>query len=293
MDAESARAMNTIFGVAIALGAIVGAVLAQRPASGYRRAEGWAYRARLVLDPAPLRLSIVRRFRAMNVADSGAGLVTAVVAAALLATPLADSELYLLTAVLPTMLLTSLAATVAVGVRERLFDPAPDAPRVARLRTMTTSDYLGRARCTTTWILAAATIVALGIILLEAARGDLAADAATLVACGLLVPLALCAGLPRLERAILTQSQPASNTLELAWDDALRSACLASIRLSAGVACLVGVALAVSTVWVNSDARLFAASQIIVWGQVALQSIYPLRGFRLRPSLRPTSAVTA
>lgn len=291
MDADAARTMNIVFVAATAVVATIGVAVAYRPASAYRRAEGWAYRARLPFDPAPLRQSVVRRFRALQRGQAWAVVASAVIAAALLLTPLGGEQWFILVALLPALLLTDLACRVAIGMRERLFDPAPDAPRIARLQPLSTRAYLGPVRRALTWVLAGVTALLLGVVALAVVRGDLSAGTAAPAIVTLAIALALAAALPRIDRAILNRPQPASDTVELAWDDALRSDTLASLRLTISVVCLVGIAVAVGALWAGAD-DWFAASQIIVWGQLALQIVYPPRGFAIMPALRP-SAVTA
>lgn len=289
--------MNDRLVLAVLVGAmcvalVVVVVWAYRPTSGYRRAVRWAERTGLPFEPSSLRRSIVARFRLTEIAEGWAGIATGAVSLAFLATPVGASPLYVLIVVLPTFLVSRLIAACVVSLRERLFHPAPDAPRVARIRTMRTSDYLGPVRRAVTWILAAAAggfVVALVVVGSSGVRNTAAwISAAAALTCA----LSACAVLPLLERAVLRTPQPASDTVELAWDDALRADALVNIRLSVAVACVLGIALAVSALW-DVGADKFLPSQIVIWGQLALQIAFPPNGLALRPALRPQAAVTA
>lgn len=275
----------------VTIGGAVALLRTRRRASGYRRAGNWAMRTGLPFDPAPLRRSVLRRFRDLEVADAGAALAAAAMSAAAYATPVGDSLLFVVVVVLPSYVLTSLVGVLAVTLRERLFHPAPDVPRVARARAMQTSDYLGPRRRAATWVVGVATVVLLAALWVAAARGSLAPDAtSTAVAASvvIVISLLLCVSLPFIDDVILAQPQPASDTIELAWDDALRANALSCIRLAVAVVGVAGVTLAASALWPDPTSA-FGQAQIVMWGQLILQLIYPPQGFALRPALRPTA----
>lgn len=294
MDATTARLLNTVLIAGCALGFGIALWRAGRPESGYHAAFRWAERAELPLTESVLRHGVAARFRTAAIAEASMGLAATALSAPFLATSLAESALFLFVVMFPAILLSLPLAAVGVTLRERLFAPAPNAVRVARARQMTTADYLGPVRRATPWVLAAGSVAMLVVLVTVWVRTPDRIAAGWAVGALVVGAIALlcCLVLPPLERALLDQPQPASAPLELSWDDSLRAGALGTLRLTAAMACLVTIATAAGAL--TADAGLgvpFLSTQIVVWGQGTLAIMYPNRGFRLQPGVRPLAPV--
>ncbi|WP_347978854.1 hypothetical protein [Microbacterium sp. ProA8] len=289
IDPETVRAFSGAFLLAMLVLCIGLVVAMSSKTSAYARADRFSLRVRLPYGTTATRDSVARRGRVSSLTTAITMLVTTVVLSPLLLTPVAASPAFPIIVVIPLLVATGFASAV-VNVRERLFRPAPDAPRVARARALGAVDYLDRFRLVLPWVLAVAAALAFTALALQwvrqPARVDDAFAAAAVFAA--VVSVVVFAALPAVERLVLTQPQPASDTLELAWDDAFRTTALSALRLSAALSAWLACALALGALWLGADV-LFStfASQVPTWGLIALTFIYPSTGRRLRTNLYP------
>lgn len=272
--------MNMVLLAAAFVGVSVYVALSRRPMSGYRPAFAWAERVGLPLDDAQLRARVVRRFRAARLLDGSAMLIAIVVAAAFLPTTWGGSVLLVLVVLLPVGLLLDLVATLALGLRDHVFAPSAESPRIARMSPLTVADYLGQPRRLTLGVVSTIGIVAMIVVVTvslgspESVRADLA-----VIALGVgVAAIVTLTQLPRFDLAILERSQPASTLAELAWDDSLRAGMLGTVRRSIAVAFIVVLALAIGALSAGSDSTFGVATQVALWGQLLLQQIYPSNG---------------
>ena len=283
------RVLNTLFTVAM-IGVGAGLLTAyRRPRSAYGRADRFSRGVRLPYGTDRIRDSIARAMRARTIAVAVAVLVGGLVMAALLPTPIGSSPFLIFSAMIPTLVVGTTLATVVVGVRERLFHPAPDAPRIARAREMTVGDYLPMWRRMLPWAIAAAAVPALITLMITWARSPEVIDSwaalCVMVVAG--VTLLMFVALPSLDRLILAQAQPASDTLELAWDDALRTRALQTFRLSCALGAWFTLSLSLVTMWDGHVTGAMWWTQLPTWGLILLQFTYPLDGRRLPDPLYP------
>ncbi|GAA3623521.1 hypothetical protein GCM10022200_02180 [Microbacterium awajiense] len=290
LDPTFALAFNSVV-VLVLIGVAVGALLSMRSRTTVlNRADRYSVKSRLPYGTDQTRESVARGLRARANAVTGALLAAGLVALPLLFTPLGTNMLFVFFVIVTALVAGGTIATVAVNLRERLFHPAPDAPRVARARRMMTADYLGPARRALPWVLLAAASVA--TFLLAGSQFDervstepMTTTAAFIFACVAAVAFAV---LPRLDRLILDRAQPASDTLELAWDDAFRAYALSSLRLSAAIAAWFALAFSLGALCAAyAPPSVFFAMQLPTWGIVALQFVYPNTGRPLPESLYP------
>lgn len=205
-------------------------------------------RAKLPIESWDMWRSIRDRSRTLIRANMWGLLFSVVLMAALLVwTPIGSSPfaMWILTLTLVIGVLS--IASAIVGVRERLFSPAPRAVRIARPAALRVRDYLPLwAAQLPLWLLVAAALActALGAVTLAGAIAPgTAITAATAFVFALLVAVVCRAA----ERRVLAQPQPATNTLELAWDDLFRSDALGALRMSAAMAAWLPVGLAASS----------------------------------------------
>jgi hypothetical protein len=289
IDPELARTLNGAF-LLMMLMLCVGLVVAMSSkTSAYARADRFSMRVRLPYGSTTTRDSVARRSRVSSLTTAVTMLATTVILSPLLLTPVAANPAFPIIVVIPLLVATGFASAV-VNVRERLFRPAPDAPRVARARALSAVDYLDRFRLMLPWVLAAAAVLAFTALALQwlrqPSRVDDAFAAAALFA--LVVTVIVFVALPPVERLVLAQPQPATDTLELAWDDAFRTTALSALRLSAALSAWLACALALGALWLGAHG-LFStfASQVPTWGLIALTFIYPSTGRRLRADLYP------
>jgi len=245
-------------------------------ASSYRRADAMSRRLRLPYGTAATRDVIAARTRRTTTWALLAAFVGLCAAVPLLTTPLGNESYFLLIAVLPCILLPTAAVHVVLNLRERLFHPAPDVPRIARLTRMSLRDYLGPARLRAPWVLAAllAVIVVAIVATWSAAPERLAATSVVAFTVVTAIAVLLQAARPILDRLVLDRPQPAADTLELAWDDAFRTETLSSLAL---VTCqLTGLAIGIGMIALATPGSLWAAlaTQLPTWGVIAPQLVY-------------------
>lgn len=289
IDPEFMRGLNAVLLLALVLTCIGLAVAFASRSSAHARADRFSERVRLPYGTMATRESVVRRARVSSLTTALTLLVAIVLTTPLLLTPLATSPTFPIIAIMPALIATGFASAV-VNVRERLFHPAPDAPRIARPRALSPRDYLSPVRRLLPWFLAACAVFAMTWMVTEwvgtASNVDGAFAATAIFAAAITAGVAIA--VPVLDKLVLAQPQPATDTLELAWDDAFRATALSALRLSAALAAWMTCALAIGAVWIGSDA-LFAsfATQVPTWGMIALQFVYPSTGRRLRAELYP------
>jgi hypothetical protein len=287
--------LNVGFVAALGIVLLVMLLRARNPQTHFRSADDMSMRLRLPFGDPSTRTAIAAWARRSTRWTLTAELVGVVALLPLLLTPLAGSYVFIFTAALPLILLGGTVARVAASMRERLFHPAPDVPRVARLQTMRLRDYFGPVRLATPWVLAgllAAAFVALGTVAVtDPARVDEGYAVAALVTA--VVAVAAQVARPWLTRRIIDLPQPAADTLELAWDDAIRTDSLSTIALTAsqlsGVAAGMAVAASVGPEWIG------IAAQLPTWGMIIPQFIYlGINGrLPLRAALYPRTPVGA
>ena len=289
IDPEFVRALNAALLLILFLITILLTVASASHSSSYARADRFSQRVRLPYGSPATRGSVTRCLRTSSLATAITMATTTVVVSPVLLTPLATSVTFSFVVVMLMLVATGLVSTV-VSIRERLFHPAPEARRIARARALGAADYLGPLHRALPWILGAAAAIALGGLLVEWIRhpGQVDQAFATAAVFGAFVATGVFVGTPALERRVLAQPQPAGDTLELAWDDALRSTALGSLRLSAALTAWMTLALAIGAMWLGSDALFSSlAQQLPTWGVIALTFVYPSTGRRLRADLYP------
>ncbi|MFK4835032.1 hypothetical protein ACI3KY_04815 [Microbacterium sp. ZW T2_14] len=289
IDDEVVKALNAAFLLVLLL-LCVGLVIAMSSkTSAYARADRFSVRVRLPYGTTTTRESVVRRGRVSSLTTAVTMLVMTVALSPLLLAPVAVNPAFPIIVVIPVLVATGFASAV-VSVRERLFRPAPDAPRVARARALGAVDYLDRFRLVLPWTLAVAAVLAFTMLALQWVRQPSRVDDAYAAAAvfALVLTAVVLVALPPVERLVLAQPQPATDTLELAWDDAFRTTTLSALRLSAALPAWLACALALAALWLGADG-LFStfASQVPTWGVIALTFLYPSTGRRLRAGLYP------
>ena len=286
---EIGRTISAVFLlVLLALSIFLVVAFASR-SSAYARADRFSMHIRLPYGSSATRDSVARRGRVSGLTTAVTMLVATVLASPLLLTPVATSSAFPLLVMMPLLVAIGFASAV-VNIRERLFRPAPDAPRVARVRALGARDYLDRVRLVVPWIVAVAATVAATALAVRWMQEPARVDAAPATAAVFAIVLAavVFVALRPVERLVLAQPQPATDTLELAWDDAFRTTALGALRLSAALAAWLAFALAAGAVWAGADGLFGSfANQLPAWGMIALTLVYPSTGLRLRPALYP------
>lgn len=289
LDADVTRTLNAVLMGILLLGLTIAVLATGSRSSAYARADRFSMKSRLPYGSDQTRDSVASRMRAMSRVATASLLAGAVLASALLFTPIGASPMFAFAALWPLIILTGLVGTVA-NVRERLFRPAPDAPRVARPRAMRSSDYLDPFRRLLPWALGAFAAASFIAVLIVGTRDpgavDTLAAAATIPAA--IIVVAVFIALPILEKHVLSRPQPATDTLELAWDDAFRAAAIGNLRLSGALAAWILASLAAVTLLDRPDSTFHAfLLQVPTWGLIALQFVYPNTGRRLQRDLYP------
>jgi len=288
--------MEIFNGIALTLFAlvpIVFLVVTAHPEWGARRVAQMSMRARLPVGFPSTERSIRARTRALTRADMWGLLVAiAFVGSMSVLTPLGASPYFLWFFAIAIIFGVLTVSAAVVTTRERLFSPAPAAPRVARVQSLSIGDYIGRWRVWTPTALLAATGLLIVAVVVTVAVGAVAPDQLAWV--GATAALAVAAFLTgrAAERRVLSQPQPASDTVELAWDDLFRKDALSTLRMAAAMAAWLPFGLCVaillraglpfaSSGW-EATLGLFPW-----WGIPVLQVVYLLGQGRLPAALYP------
>jgi hypothetical protein len=203
-------------------------------------------------------------------------------AVALYLNPSLGSMSFIWLVLLPATMIGIAAFEVGVSLRSSLFQQDRESSRLARPRATTVSDYVSpwRLLLAPVFVLAAIVLCACGVVLGQVG----VIDTGTFIGSPALVMLAVALvvfffGLS-VERRILGHRQPATDTLELAWDDAFRAETLRSLRMfetdmawlavaAAGRGVLLGLDAVAGTSW-----SLDVGDQLFVWGCLATQWIF-------------------
>lgn len=283
------RAMNVVLIAAmIAVFAIMVPVV-DSTSSAQARADRFSQRSLLPYGTPQTRESVVQHVRSASRSGAIAALIGMLTASCLLLTPLANSPLFLFVALVPVLIVTG-AVSATVSVRERLFHPAPSAPRIARARALGVADYLDPFRRRLPWILAAGAATSLVAASISSASRPGSVDGVLGVSLLIISIMAVATfvAVPILERRVLDQPQPATDTLELAWDDAFRATTIAQLRLALALAAWIVLALSAGLLWPGSGEQFSGfALQLPTWGIIALQVVYPNTGRPLPADLYP------
>lgn len=282
---------NIVMVAIVTVALIVTLVATASRAASYRRADAMSRGLRLPYGTAATRDVIAERSRRGTLWGIVAAIIGLFVTVPLLATPLGNETYFLFAVGIPFVVVPAAGVQVVINLRERLFHPAPDVPRVARLRRMYARDYLGRVRLRAPWVFAAVLgVIAVAVLTARSiAPGRLESTAVLAFAVVAVIAAAAQTARPGLARLVLDRPQPAADTLELAWDDALRTGTLSSLSLA--TCQLSGVAIGVGTIALAGPDSLWTAiaMQIPTWGIIVPQVIYQgWTGQRpLQPALYP------
>lgn len=288
----SMTVFNLVLLGAFAAVAIGWLLASRRPEWGDARAHTMSMQARLPFGTEATRLRVRGRARSILRTNMWALLcAVALIAVMFVTTPLAESPFAMWILAVVILLACLSVGTVTAQVRERLFSPAPDAPRIARLSPPRIDAYLGPWLRWPPVVLLAAASLATGGLALAALRG---APAALLAAAGATLALAVAATVTTrvFERLVRARPQPATDALELAWDDLFRTDALRSLRMSAAIACWIPFGVATAALWAlvvpsPGPAPFSLLAGFPWWGVPLLQVVYTIRMGRLPLRLYP------
>lgn len=181
--------------------------------------------------------------------------------------------------IIPVMI-AGAALGIAIASTTRLGIPNANAPRVARTSVPRITDYIS-----VSWIVASSTLCVSGLLFaalsLPSAQSDIPLVLTTIaiLAVGILT-LALCVAL---SRHLLTAPQPAHDSLELAWDDAVRAHAFRSLWTAPLAMGLTAAYLAISLSLAGAQSPpIIAFILAITVVQVLLQLSRPGKRFQLR-----------
>lgn len=288
-DAEFYLAVNVVLIVALTSTFVIAFFVTSTKSAAYARADRFSQRIRLPFGRPETRDSVAVRMRSATRSSMGAMLVGLGVAACMLPTPLGHSQAFIFVAVFPVLIVVGVVSAW-MSVRERIFHPAPDAPRIARPRALGVSDYLDPFRRVLPWVLVSISGACFAALVFTLIRDPGRVDSVPAIGAAVIAVIALAAvvGVLLLERLVLAQPQPAADTLELAWDDAFRATTIGQLRLTVAYAAWLVLSLSLGALWVGSGAAFSGiAWQLPTWGIIALQFVYPNNGRRLPSPLYP------
>ncbi len=272
---------------------VVFLIVSRKHTWGDTRAAAVSMRARLPFGTDSVYRSVRARVRSLTRVNMwGLCIAVAVMGALFLTTPLATSPnaMWILTLLILVVVLTG--GTLATQLRERLFSPVPEAPRVARPVALGTRDYIGTWRTfAPVALLIAAAVATLSLVVMTIL--GVSPLTPTLATCGTLV-LATTTNLGTrwAEGRVLDRPQPASDTLELAWDDLFRTDALSTLRMSAAMTAWLPFGMAASlltAVWLfPQPLQLASLVGLFPWAGVPLlQVLYTLGSGKLPAALYP------
>ncbi|MCI4658844.1 hypothetical protein [Cryobacterium zhongshanensis] len=191
-------------------------------------------KAGLPVQSDDIARAIRTRLRARNTAAFVGGLFGLLVSAVVLVIqPSLASPVFIWLVVVPATLISVSALGVAASLRESLFRPPADAPRLARPTIVTLSDYVSpwRLRAAPLLVLLSFVLTIAGILLGLTGTVDLGAFLASPALPVLALASAVLLVGSAASRRVLTHTQPATTELELAWDDAFRAETFRSLLL--------------------------------------------------------------
>ncbi|MEJ1155291.1 hypothetical protein [Microbacterium marmarense] len=288
----SMEVFSAIFLVAIAAVPIGVLISLRRPNWGITHVYKASTRARLPITSDEMWWSIRRRSRNETRASMWGLLIAVAIVGTLFAfTQLKSSPYFIWILVLMIFVVTAVTSTLA-STRERLFSPAPQAARIARARELDVSDYLSSVRQYTPRVLLIAAGVAFTVLCLSAFWKEISIPVIVGSATSLALALVATWICRVTEKRILACPQPATNTLELGWDDLFRTDSLNNLRMVAAMTAWLpfGIALtALTNAWIfrgQTDLEQFAGL-FPWWGILLLQVVYVLGAGRLSPALFP------
>lgn len=276
--------------------AVVSAVmllLTRRPSWAERQAYRLSERAGLPFGSDSVHDAVIARVRRSAAVSLISTLVAVVLTATVWLALSAARSPYLLWALAFVILVVVIAgSTVIDQLRDTTFHPTPSDTRVARLATVGVRQYLDGWRTRTPDVLL---VCGAGMTVVVLAAGFLGLVAPVWSGVGLLTlafALSVRVATTAMERRVLAHPQPATDGLELAWDDLFRTDALRSLRMSAALAAWVPVGLSFA-VLLRAGLPLASSDAGAVlgvfpwWGIPALQVLYTVGQGRLRADLLP------
>lgn len=282
--------MNGILLFAFTLVPIITLIATRAPDSGTARAHRYSMRARLPFGSDEVARSVRRHLRAVIRTNMWALLGVMMLADVTFAVaPWRDSPFFLWGVTVTLLLVVFGAAPVISGLHERLFSPAPTAIRIARGRQMRTGDYLGAwRRVTPNVLLAGGALLVVVAFSVQPTLSNPAEPWMLWLAAGtMMLALVASVGGHLAERAVLARPQPASNTLELAWDDSFRADVLGSLRLAMSSAAWLPLGVATTILWLSIAPNAEFLPSFPWWGIPCLQVLYAIGEGQMRASLYP------
>lgn len=292
--------MEVFNGIVLALFAIIPVtflVMTRRADWGQSRLYQASVRARMPIGSERMARGIAARTRTIVRANMW-GVIGAIliVASMFVLTPLGANPNFLWFLAAAILLGVIAISQVVVTVRERLFSPAPSAPRMARATVLGVSDYLRPTERFAPWVLSAILTLLWTIIVLLWDTGRVEGGALGWLITGTVFAVVGSAAGMWAERRILVQPQPASNTLELAWDDLFRADALRVLRM--GESMLVWIPLGIGgsillhMIVSNPSPGAATIMQLFPWwGIPFIQVFYTWGAGRLPAALRPDVAM--
>ena len=292
--------MEVFNGIILALFAIIPVtflVITRRADWGQSRLYPASVRARMPIGSERMAQSIAARTRTVVRANMWGVMSAIVIVASMFAlTPLGASPNFLWFLSAAILLGVIAISQVVVTVRERLFTPAPSAPRMARATALRVGDYLRPAERFAPWALSAILTLLWAIIALLWGTGRVEGGALGWLIAGTIFALVGGAAGMWAERRILVQPQPASTTLELAWDDLFRADALRTLRMAetmlVWIPLGIGGSLLLHMILSNPSPEAGSIMQLFPWwGIPFIQVLYTWGAGRLPAALRPDVAM--
>jgi len=212
--------------LAIGVGGVVISLIVTLTRDWRRRFVLFANQSDLRVSDEIITTAVIRRLRRTEVGSEIGCLIGLLASAALLeiAHPV-DTQFFLWAAVLPVLLLCQTAGALASSLTDELFVPMEHSPRIARSSTVSVRDYMSPARF---WLVPVLLLVALMLLVAGLVLSGLGLIDSSRFLQSLpiwAVPTAVLVGIGGaiVAHVVIQRDQPASDSLELAWSDALRA----------------------------------------------------------------------
>ena len=224
--------------LAIGVGGVVISLVVTLMRDWRRRFLLFANRSDLRVSDEIITTAVIRRLRRTDVGSAIGCLIGLLVSVALIeiAHPV-DTQFFLWVAIPPVLLLCQTAGALASSLTDELFVPMAHSPRIARSSTVSVRDYMSPARF---WLVPVLLFAALMLLLAGFVLSGLGLIDSSRFLQGWAiwaVPTAALFGVGGAIAAhvVIQRDQPASDSLELAWSDALRADVLRNLWVFEGI----------------------------------------------------------
>jgi len=300
MSYESGTAWFAAIGGLGALAAVVSLTVVQTRAWQARSFQRFANWVDLRVSDPVITAAVTRRLRRTDTSVAVGALVgIAVAALAFFARPPVPLSTFIFVVALPIILIGITFFPVTLALRDQLYTPEEHAPRVARVQQLSMRDYLSPMRLWSAplFTLLAAVLTILGGVLAVTGMINSSRFFHGLAPIALLVAIVTLGAGAWAARMVVGKNQSATDSLELAWSDAMRAETLRILWQFVTIIAWLAVVLAALGILaaleqpIGADGTGAVLNAATVWGNIIIGRFYSRGGaynyfrYRLWPDL--------